>query len=117
MELVLYAFSGVEEVATSMPNRSVVLLMLFGMGRIRFLKNGYSDLQNSEANHGEDVHLDSASTHSYMKYLYKYLRGELRLEVSCELITKFGRGRAGQGRVSLQAGRQMPRTTRRGCVP
>ena len=34
-------------------------------------------LTNSEGNHGEDVkeyyfYLDSTSTHSYMKYLYKY---------------------------------------------
>jgi hypothetical protein len=36
-------------------------------------------LTNSEGNHGEDVkeyyfYLDSTPTHSYMKYLYKYLQ-------------------------------------------
>jgi hypothetical protein len=41
------------------------------------LKERLFGLTNSEGNHGEDVkeyyfYLDSAPTHSYMKYLYKY---------------------------------------------
>jgi hypothetical protein len=46
-------------------------------GKDPILKERMFGLTNSEANHGEDVkeyyfYLDSAPTHSYMKYLYKY---------------------------------------------
>jgi hypothetical protein len=46
-------------------------------GRDPILKERLFGLTNSEGNHGEDVkeyyfYLDSTSTHSYMKYLYKY---------------------------------------------
>src|SRR6187551_1370672 len=46
-------------------------------GRDPILKERLFGLTNSEANHGEDVkeyyfYVDSAPTHSYMKYLYKY---------------------------------------------
>jgi hypothetical protein len=46
-------------------------------GRDPILKERLFGLTNSEGNHGEDVkeyyfYLDSAPTHSYMKYLYKY---------------------------------------------
>jgi hypothetical protein len=45
------------------------------------LKERLFGLTNSEGNHGEDVkeyyfYLDSTSTHSYMKYLYKYPQRE-----------------------------------------
>ncbi len=46
-------------------------------GKDPILKERLFGLTNSEGNHGEDVkecyfYLDSAPTHSYMKYLYKY---------------------------------------------
>jgi hypothetical protein len=46
-------------------------------GKDSILKERLFGLTNSEGNHGEDVkeyyfYLDSAPTHSYMKYLYKY---------------------------------------------
>ncbi|HMF19864.1 MAG TPA: glucosidase [Gemmataceae bacterium] len=46
-------------------------------GKDPILKERLFGLTNSESNHGEDVkeyyfYLDSTSTHSYMKYLYKY---------------------------------------------
>ncbi len=46
-------------------------------GKDPILKERLYGLNNSEGNHGEDVkeyyfYLDSTSTHSYMKYLYKY---------------------------------------------
>jgi hypothetical protein len=46
-------------------------------GRDPILKERMFGLTNEESNHGEDVkeyyfYLDSAPTHSYMKYLYKY---------------------------------------------
>ncbi len=46
-------------------------------GKDPILKERLFGLTNSESNHGEDVkeyyfYLDSAPTHSYMKYLYKY---------------------------------------------
>jgi hypothetical protein len=46
-------------------------------GKDAILKERMFGLTNSEANHGEDVkeyyfYLDSAPTHAYMKYLYKY---------------------------------------------
>src|SRR6478672_10094855 len=46
-------------------------------GKDAILKERLFGLTNSEANHGEDVkeyyfYLDSTSTHSYMKFLYKY---------------------------------------------
>ena len=46
-------------------------------GKDTILKERLFGLTNSEGNHGEDVkeyyfYLDSAPTHSYMKYLYKY---------------------------------------------
>jgi hypothetical protein len=46
-------------------------------GKDPILKERMFGLTNSEGNHGEDVkeyyfYLDSAPTHSYMKYLYKY---------------------------------------------
>jgi hypothetical protein len=46
-------------------------------GKDPILKERMFGLTNSEANHGEDVkeyyfYLDSAPTHAYMKYLYKY---------------------------------------------
>jgi hypothetical protein len=50
-------------------------------GKNPILKERVYGLTNSEANHGEDVkeyyfYLDSTSTHSYMKYLYKYPQNE-----------------------------------------
>ncbi len=50
-------------------------------GKDPILKERIYGLTNSEANHGEDVkeyyfYLDSAPTHSYMKYLYKYPQRE-----------------------------------------
>ena len=50
-------------------------------GRDPILKERLFGLTNSEGNHGEDVkeyyfYLDSAPTHSYMKYLYKYPQQE-----------------------------------------
>src|SRR5271157_3621644 len=50
-------------------------------GRDPVLKERLFGLTNSEGNHGEDVkeyyfYLDSAPTHSYMKYLYKYPQRE-----------------------------------------
>src|SRR5271163_2941093 len=50
-------------------------------GRDPILKERLFGLTNSEGNHGEDVkeyyfYLDSAPTHSYMKYLYKYPQAE-----------------------------------------
>jgi hypothetical protein len=56
-------------------------LLCFGValwnGKDPILKERLFGLSNSEGNHGEDVkeyyfYLDSAPTHSYMKYLYKY---------------------------------------------
>src|SRR5512136_2501796 len=49
-------------------------------GKDPILKERLFGLTNSEANHGEDVkeyyfYLDSAPTHYYMKYLYKYPTG------------------------------------------
>ena len=46
-------------------------------GKDPILKERAFGLTNSEGNHGEDLkeyyfYLDSAPTHSYMKYLYKY---------------------------------------------
>ena len=60
-----------------MTNNAYVLPLLFGTGKIQFLKERLFGLTNSEGNHGEDVkeyyfYLDSTPTHSYMKYLYKY---------------------------------------------
>jgi hypothetical protein len=50
-------------------------------GRDPILKERMFGLTNSEGNHGEDVkeyyfYVDSAPTHSYMKYLYKYPQRE-----------------------------------------
>jgi hypothetical protein len=50
-------------------------------GRDPILKERLFGLTNSEANHGEDVkeyyfYVDSTLTHSYVKYLYKYLQRE-----------------------------------------
>ena len=50
-------------------------------GRDPILKERLFGLSNSEGNHGEDVkeyyfYLDSTTTHSYMKYLYKYPHAE-----------------------------------------
>jgi hypothetical protein len=50
-------------------------------GRDPILKERLFGLTNGEGNHGEDVkeyyfYLDSAPTHSYMKYLYKYPQRE-----------------------------------------
>jgi hypothetical protein len=50
-------------------------------GHDPILKERLFGLTNSEGNHGEDVkeyyfYLDSAPTHSYMKYLYKYPQRE-----------------------------------------
>ncbi len=50
-------------------------------GRDPILKERLFGFTNSEGNHGEDVkeyyfYLDSTPTHSYMKYLYKYLQRE-----------------------------------------
>src|SRR5512134_90526 len=50
-------------------------------GKDPILKERLFGLTNSEGNHGEDVkeyyfYLDSTSTHSYMKYLYKYSQAE-----------------------------------------
>jgi hypothetical protein len=50
-------------------------------GKDPILKERLFGLTNSEGNHGEDVieyyfYLDSTSTHSYMKYLYKYPQAE-----------------------------------------
>jgi len=48
-------------------------------GKDPILKERLFGLTNSEGNHGEDVkeyyfYLDSTPTHSYMRYLYKYLQ-------------------------------------------
>jgi len=50
-------------------------------GRDPILKERLFGLTNSESNHGEDVkefyfYVDSAPTHSYMEYLYKYPQSE-----------------------------------------
>ena len=50
-------------------------------GKDPILKERLFGLTNGEGNHGEDVkeyyfYLDSTPTHSYMKYLYKYLQAE-----------------------------------------
>src|SRR5262245_27853562 len=73
-------------------------------GKDPIIKERLFGLTNSEGNHGEDVkeyyfYLDSAPTHSYMKYLYKYAqnaypydelvrtnRGRSRHEFEYELI-------------------------------
>jgi hypothetical protein len=73
-------------------------------GKDPILKERLFGLTNSEGNHGEDVkeyyfYLDSTPTHSYMKYLYKYLqaaypygnlietsRGRSRQEFEYELL-------------------------------
>ena len=58
-------------------------------GKDPILKERLFGLTNSEGNHGEDVkeyyfYLDSTPTHSYMKYLYKYLeqKGQTRLTIN-----------------------------------
>ncbi len=50
-------------------------------GKDPILKERLYGLSGSEGNHGEDVkelyyYLDSTPSHSYMKYLYKYVQGE-----------------------------------------
>jgi hypothetical protein len=60
------------------------------------LKERLFGLTNGEGNHGEDVkeyyfYLDSTPTHSYMKYLYKYPRGEFPYANLVD--TSRGRGR------------------------
>jgi hypothetical protein len=65
-------------------------------GKDPILKERLFGLTNSEGNHGEDVkeayfYLDSAPTHSYMKYLYKYPQ---RAYPYADLVdTNRGRGR------------------------
>jgi hypothetical protein len=49
-------------------------------GKDPIVKERLFGLTNSEGNHGEDVkkyyfYLDSTPTHSYMKYLYKFMSG------------------------------------------
>ena len=50
------------------------------------LKERLFGLTNSEGNHGEDIkeyyfYLDSTPTHSYMKYLYKYLSTLIPIQI------------------------------------
>jgi hypothetical protein len=61
------------------------------------LKERLFGLTNSEGNHGEDVkeyyfYLDSAPTHSYMKYLYKYPQRAYPYADLVETNKKRGRG-------------------------
>src|ERR687895_478763 len=51
-------------------------------GRDPILKERLFGLTGSEGNHGEDVkeyyfYIDSTPTHSYMKFLYKYAKGDV----------------------------------------
>jgi Mannosylglycerate hydrolase MGH1-like glycoside hydrolase domain len=65
-------------------------------GKDPILKERLFGLTNSESNHGEDVkeyyfYLDSAPTHSYMKYLYKYPQAEYPYSKLVETSRRRGR--------------------------
>src|SRR2546421_3008300 len=66
-------------------------------GRDPILKERLFGLTNAEGNHGEDVkecyfYLDSAPTHSYMKFLYKYPQGEFPYARLVEENRRRGKG-------------------------
>ncbi len=60
-------------------HQAICFALAFWNGRDPILKERLFGLTGSEGNHGEDVkeyyfYLDSTPTHSYMKFLYKYLQ-------------------------------------------
>jgi hypothetical protein len=65
-------------------------------GRDPFLKERLFGLTGSQGNHGEDVkeyywYLDATPTHSYMKFLYKYLQTEFPYQQLIEENQRRGR--------------------------